>query len=225
MFKTETHLHVSEVSRCSHLTAEEMVEFYHNAGYKTLFISDHYHSAYFERLGDSLTWAEKIDCFMSGYKAAKIAGEKYGMNILFSAEVKLDALRNHYLVYGLDETLMKAHPELLALSVEEFYAFTKANGLTVVQAHPYRDGNHFPTPNCVDALEVHNSNPRHDNYTEKAIALAREHHLPMTAGSDAHRPEDIAGTGVITEQEIKTTEDYLDALKNGKLTLIQGETA
>ena len=42
MFKTETHLHVSEVSRCARLTAAEMVEQYRAKGYTTLIVTDHF---------------------------------------------------------------------------------------------------------------------------------------------------------------------------------------
>ncbi len=35
---------------------------------------------------------------------------------------------NHYLVYGI----------------------TKAHNLFIIQAHPYRDGRNFPTPECVE---------------------------------------------------------------------------
>jgi len=37
MYKTEAHLHVSEVSPCSKLKATEMISLYHDAGYKTVF--------------------------------------------------------------------------------------------------------------------------------------------------------------------------------------------
>ena len=35
MFKTETHLHTSEISPCGKISAKEMVKRYHEAGYKT----------------------------------------------------------------------------------------------------------------------------------------------------------------------------------------------
>ncbi len=40
MFKTETHLHVSEVSPCGKVKAIDMVKLYHKAGCKTLFVSE-----------------------------------------------------------------------------------------------------------------------------------------------------------------------------------------
>lgn len=223
MFKTETHLHVSEVSPCAKLSAAEMVKIYHEAGYKTLIISDHFHSYYFSLLGD-LSWDEKVDRYLSGYKAAKEAAEKYSMNVLFSAEISLNGLPCDYLCYGVDESFLKKRHDLFDMTIEEFYPYAKENGITVVQAHPYRDNYCFPTPEYVDAFEVYNTNPRHENYTEKCIELALAHNKPMTAGSDAHRIDDAALTGVLTENEICSIEDYLKALFNGELKMIKGDS-
>ena len=92
--------------------------------------------------------------------------------------------------------------------------------MTVVQAHPYRDDKTTPDLDCIDALEVHNPNPRHENYTDRAVAFAREHGMKMTSGSDAHRPEDIARGGVLTECEIKSAQQYVELLLQGKLKMI-----
>ena len=83
MFKTETHVHVSEVSPCSKVSAENMVKLYHEAGYRSLFIADHFQNVrFFETLGD-ISWEEKIDHFLKGYENAKKAAQKYSMNVIF----------------------------------------------------------------------------------------------------------------------------------------------
>ena len=70
MYKIETHLHVSEVSPCAKLTAAEMIKFYHEADYSTVFVSDHYKKVYFDKLCE-LPWEEKTERFLSGYRKAK----------------------------------------------------------------------------------------------------------------------------------------------------------
>ena len=223
MFKTETHMHVSEVSPCSKLSAAEMVKIYHEAGYKTLFVADHFQKErYFDTLGD-ISWAEKIDCFLKGYKNAKKAAEKFSMNVILSAEISFGWSCNHYLVYGIDEEFLKNCPDIFDMGIEKFYPYAKERGVTVIQAHPYRDMGSFPTPEFVDGFEVYNSNPRHDNYTEKAIETAQKYNKPMTAGSDSHRTEDTALTGVETEEEIRTAENYINAVMNGKIKIIREE--
>ena len=221
-FKTEPHLHVSEVSACSKIGAEEMIRLYSEEGYKTVFVSDHLKKKYFDKLGD-IPWEEKTAQFLSGYEIAKKAGEKYGVNVLLSAELMLNESPNHYLLYGINKAFLDQMEDALDMSIAEFYKFAKAKGVTVVQAHPYRDGGTTPAGlGCIDALEVVNSNPRHANFSEKAIAYAKEYGIPMTAGSDTHREEDVALSGIISEYEIKTPEDYVDLVLNKKAEIIRG---
>ena len=107
------------------------------------------------------------------------------------------------------------------MSFAEVSAYAKSHGVTVVQAHPYRDGKSEPiSTEYIDAVEAYNTNPRHENFDEQALAFAKSAGLPITGGSDAHRYEDIALGGVITECEIKTADDYARLLKAGKVEAI-----
>jgi len=220
MFKTETHLHTAETSPCGKVGAGELIKLYAEAGYKTVFVSDHLKKKTLEIMGD-IPWEEKTEKFMAGYKAALAAGEKYGVNVIFSAELMLTENSNHYLLYNIKKEFLDKRHDIFDMPITEFYKYAKENGVTVVQAHPYRDGSTVPAPaDSVDALEVLNSNPRHDNYSEKAVAFATENALPMTAGSDTHRYEDVARSGVMTPYEIKTADDYIRAVKCGEVIII-----
>ena len=220
-FKTETHMHTSESSRCGKIPAREMVELYHAAGFQTLFISDHFQKSSFEKMGDELSWEEKIDRFLEGYRAAKEAGEELGMNIILSAELRLQPLKNHYLLYGnIDRDFLCARPDIFDMSIEDFAVYAKEKGITVVQAHPLRDGKCTPTPEYVDGMEVYNPNPRHDNFTPQVLEVAKAHGLAITCGSDAHRYTDIGHGGVISEREIKTAADYVELLLAGELKYV-----
>lgn len=221
MFKTETHLHVSEISPCSKLSAREMIELYAEAGYSTVFVSDHLKSTFFNKHPE-LSWQECVDKFFYGYDMAKKAGEELGVNVLISAELTYDYSPNHYLLYGFDKFFFYGLPNLFTMPKEDFYKYAKAHGVTVVQAHPYRDGKNTPdSPDIIDAIEAHNANPRHDNFSEKCFAYAGTHGLPTTGGSDSHRLEDIALGGVITDVEITTPEQYVELLMAGKLEIIK----
>lgn len=220
MFKTETHMHVSEVSPCAKLSAKEMVELYHKAGYKTLFISDHIYKELFGLFGNIL-WREKIEWFLNGYRKAKATAEQYDMNVILSAEINYGS--NDYLLYGIDEDFLKECPTLLNMGIEKLYNYAKERGAVIVQAHPLRDGHCSPTPEFVDGFEVINSNPRHENFSEKVLEIAQLHNKAITAGSDAHRTDDAALSGVITKTEIRTADDYIKALLSGELELITGD--
>lgn len=223
MFKTETHLHVRDVSLCAKLYAEDMVKLYHEAGYTTLIVTDHYAERILERLGGD-SWEEQVDRFFTGYRNVKAAGEKLGMVVLPGAEIGFSQNpNNHYLLYGVDEAFLKGMPDVWEMSIESFYPYAKKHGITVVQAHPYRDGLCQPTSEFVDAIEVYNSSPRHADYPEESAAAALQGGKPMTAGSDAHRTEDAGLSGVATEKPIYTIDDYVQALMNGNLKIIKGE--
>lgn len=222
MFKTETHMHTAETSPCGKVSAVEMIKQYYDAGYKTLFVSDHFYKRYFDSLGD-VAWDEKVEQFLKGYRTAKEAGETLGMHVLLSAELRLNCSINDYLLYGIDETLLKHMQHVFEMTIEEFYSYAKEQGITVIQAHPYRDYKCTPTPEYVDGLEAHNSNPRHENFYEKVMELAREYKKPVIAGSDAHRPQDIALSGIMTRNEICVAEDFLQAFYGDELVLIKGE--
>ena len=221
MFKTETHLHVAEISPCSKFKAPEMVKMYHDKGYKTIVISDHFEKRYFESLGD-ISWDDKITIFLSGYYKAKEAAKEYGINVILSAEFTIlsNDIHNHYLAYGITREFLNKYPEIYNLSIDKFYEIAKANNIMVVQAHPYRDEYCFPTIEYVDGIEVYNSNPRHNDYNDKAKALAAENGLYTTAGSDAHRLEDIGNSGILTENEIKTIDEFVEVIKSGKFEII-----
>lgn len=222
MFKTETHLHTSEGSACGKIGAAEMIRLYHEAGYKTVFVSDHLKGDYFERMGKDLSWEERCDIFYGAFEKAKEEGDKLGVNVIFSAELTLDTCPNHYLLYGIDKSFIVERPDIFSLSLSEFYEYATSKNVMIVQAHPYRDGRNYPTPEIVDAIEAYNSNPRHNDYEDKAFVLAEEHGKPTVAGSDAHRYEDVAGAAVLTESEIKTAEDYIALVKSRAVKIAKG---
>ena len=220
MFKTETHMHTSEVSGCGHLTAEEMVEYYHEAGYSTLFVSDHYTPYFFKKKAD-LSFEEAVDAFFEGYRNAVQAAEKYGMTVLPSAELAFENDPNHYLVYGIDTDFFKTYPNMLFEGAVKFHDIARANGLLLIQAHPFRDACR-PNPEAVDGFEIYNSNPRHflPEDEPQCVEICEKHGLFMTAGSDSHRPEDVAGAGVQTPEKITSAADYIRALQSGNFERI-----
>lgn len=218
MYKTETHLHTAETSDCSHIKAKDMVRLYHDKGYKTIFITDHMISWFFEGLGD-ISWSDKVARFMVGYNEAKAEGDKLGVNVILSAEYRFKDSPNDYLVYGIDREFLEAFPDVTDMTLEEFHKATRSYDIFIVQAHPYRDRVCYPTPEFVDAIEAVNTNPRHDNFTDDCYAIARKHNLPVTGGCDSHTTDDICLCAVVTDCEIKTAFDYIEILRENKLRI------
>ena len=223
MFKTETHLHTAEVSPCSELRAKEAVRRYKAAGYTTIFVSDHFQASTLDKYGN-IPWNEKMAIFLSGYYIAKCEGEKIGLNVLPAIEICFNTFQNnHYLVYGITKQFLDSYPELYTYGIEKFSEIARKEGVFIVQAHPYRDGESFPTPEYVDAMEIYNSNPRHEDHSDKSAEIAKKYGLYVSAGSDAHRIDDMALSGIETEVEIKTSEQFIELIKNRCVRLIRGD--
>lgn len=215
-------MHVSETSKCARLSAAEMIDRYVAEGYSTVIITDHYTKSTFDRFEGS-TWLEKADRYLLGYRNAKKAAEGKNITVLLGIELSFDSplSRNDYLVYGITEEFIQKNRELYNLSHTDFHTFAADNGMIVIQAHPYRDAFCIPTPGFVDGIEIYNSNPRHEDYNDKAELLAKEKGLYVTAGSDAHRDDDAAISGLWSEVPIKTSEDFIALVKSGKAKIIK----
>jgi predicted metal-dependent phosphoesterase TrpH len=199
-----------------------MIRRYKDAGYSTVFVTDHFQASTIEKYGD-IPWDEKMSIFLAGYYLAKCEGEKIGITVLPAIEICFNTFQNnHYLVYGITKKFLDSYPELYTYGIEKFSEIARNEGLFIVQAHPYRDGESFPTPEYVDAIEIYNSNPRHLDYSDKSESIAKQFGLYVSAGSDTHAPEDIALSGIETDEEIKTSRQFIELVKNKNVRLIRG---
>jgi predicted metal-dependent phosphoesterase TrpH len=68
----------------------------------------------------------------------------------------------------------------------------------------------------IDIVEVFNARNPLMKSSNQARIFADEHHLPCTAGSDAHAAYEI-GNAYVELPEFKGPEDFLQALKQGKI--------
>ena len=69
----------------------------------------------------------------------------------------------------------------------------------------------------IDVVEVFNARNPLKNSSVLAAKFAKEHKLPGCAGSDAHSAYEIGST-YIEMPEFQTKEDFLQALRKGKIT-------
>ena len=225
-YQAETHCHTSEVSPCSRIPAHYLVEGYLDAGYRYMFVTDHYHPVVLEHPSlDGKTWEERIDFFWSGYEAARKAAEGSGLLVLPAMEVALNiqpnGLGDDFLIYGASKEFLKSEPYLYRLGYQDFYQKMHENGFLVFQAHPYRYGLHPVEPICYDGIEMVNTHPRHLSHNALAANFATEHGLWVIGGSDAHGEEDIGRGGVMLPDGIESAGDFIQYYKeNGSPELI-----
>ncbi len=215
-YKYDTHVHTCEVSRCGKVSAEETVKLYKNAGYDGIVITDHYYDSYFNDLGD-LSWNEKIDCYLEGYKTALKVGRLLGLQVILGMEIRFLENANDYLVYGIDEDFLRDNKELYKFSLKEFRAFAKAKDILIYQAHPFRAKMIPAPPQLVDGIEVYNGNPRHDSNNHMAYEFALKNQLLMLSGSDFHQTGDLARGGIILSEIISNSQELADVIRNNEI--------
>lgn len=228
----ETHLHTKEGSACAHFSGKDMAIACKEYGYTGIFVTDHNWGGN-TAVDRSLEWTEWVSLFCKGYESAKAEGDKIGLDVFFGYEAGYQG--TEFLLYGIDKEWMAAHPELRHAGIEEQYNLVHEKGGMVIHAHPYREEDYIPEirlfPEWVDGVE--GVNAMHSNsksmahneaeFDTRAIAYARKHKLPMSAGSDIHFT-DLLGGGVAFRRRLKSGEDYVKAILSGEdYVLTNGE--
>jgi len=208
----DCHVHTAETSWCGVLRAEEMVRLYKRAGYTGIVITDHYFKEYFDSLEEK-SWEDKTARYLKGYQAARAAGEDCGLEVLLGIELRFDGHIEDYLVYGLTPEFLAEHPRLYEHTVESFYSFSREHNLLIIQAHPFRPGQHPAPASCLDGVEVFNGNPRHNSSNHLALEYAQRHNLIQVSGSDAHQLTDVARGGIIVERHVHTSQELAQYLR------------
>lgn len=231
-YSWEMHFHTAETSPCGSIPATDGVAAYKEKGYAGIVVTDHYAAYNFARFpGD---WAQKLDAYLAGSRAAMEAGERFGISVLQGMELRLDgaapcgdpeldALRNtcnEYLIYGVTHRQLREHPELYRLSERELAALAGELGWFVAQAHPCRPGMILCPPAYLDGVEVYNGNKRHDSHNADALAFCGKNGLCPVSGSDFHEWEDLARGGVRFREPIHTGGELTAALRTGDYDIL-----
>jgi len=190
----EFHAH-SEHSHDGRDPVEDLLERARAAGLDGLAVTDH------DTIEGSLDAAAKAD----DYDLVGIPG----------MEVTSDA--GHVLALGVTELV----PAGLSFT-ETVDAIHEAGGIAVVP-HPFQKSRHGVGPNVdretlatADAIEVYNSRLLTGLANRRAEQFARQHGLPMTAGSDAHIAEMVGRAPTQVGTDERTVEAILDAVVEGR---------
>ncbi len=246
MYRYELHCHENIVSRCGVWSPEELVKHYAERGYTGIVVSDHFFngSCAVER---TLPWKEKVELFCSGYERAKIAGDRCGLDVFFAFEYSVNTFYGEdlrplgdsagrierkntmagcdFLIYGLGkEWLLSKDENILSLPVNEFLKMVKAEGGTVIQAHPFRLAQDYMDhislfPTYTDGVEIYNGNPNTVGAPNRlAKAYAKEFGFFCAAGSDSHRESAYYAVTKL-EKRVSSVAELIDELKAGRAKL------
>ena len=204
--RIDLHVHTSETSSCGKVPAAEMARLFHEAGYAAITITDHLIAG----KNIDMPVKQRVDWYLSGYRAARAAGEKLGLTVLLGAEARMADGNEDFLLFGVQEDDIPWLMGLLDSGIEEpaFYDIVHATGrYLMIQAHPFRQGLRQMPLDKLDGIEVYNGHPGHDSHND--LALQRAHlggaDFIFTSGSDAHQVPHVGRGGMLTDVWIDNT--------------------
>jgi predicted metal-dependent phosphoesterase TrpH len=166
--RADLHVH-SEHSGDNRQTVETIIHVCRDRGIKVVAVADH----------NSLSGT---------FQAMRIASD----DTIVVPAIEITTEEGHVLAYNVTEEVPRD------LSVAETIDIIRSQGGIAVAPHPFRRrtglGAAVVMVNRFDAIEGMNARSTAKG-NAKAVELANSLHLPMTGGSDAHRPENV-GRGV-----------------------------
>ena len=200
MYIYEMHCHTQETSKCSRISGAELIDFYHKLGYTGVVITDHFFNGNTTVPAD-LPWAERVERFAEGYRAAKRRGDEIGVDVFFGWEFAEKG--SHFLTYGLDIDWLAAHSDCDKMTLAAYCDLVRADGGVVAQAHPYRSPGRGDMirllPHKVDGVETVNAS-RTPFENRMARVYAAAYGLPCFCGSDTHSAAIPRLAAMVTER-------------------------
>ena len=229
--KTETHMHVSPWSVCSHMDARTAAEKYAKCGFEAVIVTNHYSRPYLDRY--ALSEEEYREHYIAGYRTFRDIAKEYGIEVFLGAEVTLFAHYSEkyrreypdevvfenfadYLIYGVTEEFIRSTPFLCDLTLPKLSEICHAHGAVLVQAHPYRTEQLHSLKDIkfLDGIEM-NGNEDFPSGPHEAdcLRLAREHGLIATCGGDTHCPWTHLRNAMYIPAEIHDSVAFANYLK------------
>lgn len=141
----------------------------------------------------------------------------YDLVVFAGAEVP--TLLGHYLVFS--ENISQWNPYCHSLrNAQDLVDDVNSQGGAIISAHPYRFGLGFGGREVkklkgLSAIEVYNGG-NHNGDNKSAMQIASEMNLPGTAGSDAHRIEEIGRCYTEFAFPIRNLSELIQTLKAGE---------
>ncbi len=218
----ETHLHTSQSSACGRNTGYEMARAAHEYGYAGIIVTDHNWGGN-TAIDRALPWEEWVGEFAKGYEdARRYAWEHRDFDVFFGYEAGFQG--TEFLIYGISPDWLMVHPEIREADLETHLHMVRAAGGVAIHAHPYREERYIPEirlfPDLVDGVEGINAthscsrsiSHNKKEYDDRAVAYAKAHGLPVSAGSDIHSTN-LLGGGVAFSHRLDGIGDFCRAIR------------
>ncbi|MBO7761679.1 MAG: PHP domain-containing protein [Clostridia bacterium] len=223
MYRYQLHTHTVPCSLCARMSPEELCHALYEGGYAGAVLTNHFFHGN-TGVDRALPFADFVKPYIEDYEACKRAAEPYGLDILFGLEEGVGG-GLEILCYGLTPEILLRHPELSTSAAAVWHDVLHAEGVLVVQAHPFRERAYITTPGplpltVIDGVEAYNRGNIGDE-NARACALAAKHPtLIVTSGADAHEPRSVTVGGIETERRIRNEAELAEILRSGEYTPI-----
>lgn len=217
MYRYETHLHTTPVSRCGRFGVRENLSFYKRIGYDGVFITNHFLDGNIN-MDPALSYAERLDFYFSDYREGVLIGEEIGLKVFLGLEISDDW--TDFLIYGVKPDVFYKHPEYETLAMSEKLTLLHKFGAFIVHAHPFKSMDYIKLyPKYEDGVEIVNA-CRTDFENEMAKRYAEHYSLIPSAGSDNHfAAKQSALAGLESETPIHSPEEFISAMKERRLSI------
>ncbi len=218
MYKYETHLHTSPVSKCARADVREVLELYKSMDYEGIFLTNHFLDGNIN-IDRNLPYEERIEFYFSDYEKAKELEKEIGITVFCGLELSYRG--TDFLIYGLDKAWLLENPQIMDMSKKEELAYISDQGALVIHAHPYRESGHIDHirlfPRSVHGVEVINAN-RNELENSMAAHYAKSYGLLEFAGSDNHvGAAQKRFAGMMSDTPIVDELDFVERVKKGEL--------
>lgn len=193
-------------------------------GYDGIFVTNHFIDKNFQ-LGAEYSYAEKLDYYCADYKKAAEIGKEIGLKVFFGFEITNQG--TDFLVYGLDQNWLLAHPEILEQPMRQNLRLFIDEGALVIHAHPFREAGYIDHirlyPREIHGVEVINA-CRKDEENKMAELYADFYGFRRFAGSDNHIADKLQKlAGIQTEEPLNAAEELRDFFLNDKTEVFYTE--
>ena len=218
MYKYETHLHTSPVSKCAIASVRESLEFYKSLGYDGVFITNHFIQGNMTK-PEGASYEELVEFYFTDYEAGAEMADEIGIKVFCGVEISHGG--TDFLVFGLDKAWFLAHPEILEMKFSDELRFMQDAGAFIAQAHPFREAGYIDHirlfPRCIEAVEIINASMKEQTNALGKIYCESYDLIPI-AGSDNHVGKDKALlAGVCTQRPIESVFDFVSMARNREL--------
>ncbi|MBQ6946903.1 MAG: hypothetical protein IJN42_02555 [Clostridia bacterium] len=206
----DLHLHSSAISRCCKISLEDGLTLAKAMGMDGVALTNHYVKNY---VADEnyLAFARQ---YMDECEKAITLGKAQKMPVFWGIELTPEYNpKVHLLIYGVGEDFLLRYPTLFDWDLPTVYQRVKEAGGILVQAHPFRYGEHLQDLRFLDGVEV-NCHPGYaDTYLERVYRIADENGLILTCGGDFHKDTYRPVCGMYLPEEISDSKALAEYLK------------